>query len=149
MTQAICVQDSARPGPRCTGCQGCPEAPRCVFCDIIAGNAPAEFVLQEKRVVAFAPLNPVAPGHLLVVPRLHVRDYTENPSCTAETMGTAARLAQTFGGQSNLITSAGPLATQSVFHLHVHIVPRREDDGLHLPWTGREPTPLTPGSSAP
>jgi len=111
--------------------------PACPFCAIVAGDAPAEFVLQEKRVVAFAPLNPVTPGHLLVVPRLHVADYTENPACTAETVGMAARLAKRFGGQSNLITSAGLLATQSVFHLHVHIVPRREGDGLALPWTGQ------------
>jgi histidine triad (HIT) family protein len=77
----------------------------------------------------------VAPGHLLVVPRVHVADATTDPEVTAEVFAAAAELARDLR-PCNLITSCGEAATQSVFHLHVHLVPRREGDGLALPWTG-------------
>jgi histidine triad (HIT) family protein len=88
-----------------------------------------------RGVVIFEPLHPVAPGHMLVVPRPHVRDATEDPVLTGWVMAAAARLAARVG-DCNIITSVGPAATQTVFHLHVHVVPRRPGDGLALPWTG-------------
>ena len=106
----------------------------CVFCQIAAGEAPAEIVRENEVAVAFVPLDPVTPGHLLVVPRKHVRDALADPAITAVTMLVAAQTAQE-SYPCNLITSAGREATQSIMHLHIHIVPRRDGDGLALPWT--------------
>jgi histidine triad (HIT) family protein len=85
-------------------------------------------------VADFAPLGPVVRGHRLVVPKAHVQDAAEDPAVTAETFRVAALVARQVG-PCNLITSVGAEATQSVFHLHVHVVPRRLGDGLKLPWT--------------
>jgi len=109
----------------------------CIFCKIVKGEAPAKVVAQWPDAIAIVPLNPVTPGHTLVIPRQHVRDAVDRPRLTAVTMWRASMLAGSLTEQCNLITSVGPLATQTVFHLHIHIVPRRGDDGLHLPWTGQ------------
>lgn len=111
----------------------------CVFCRIIEGAAPAEIVVRWSDATCFVPLNPVTDGHVLVVPNYHVRDAVENPLVTAITMGRAAEYA---GYSCNLITSVGHHATQTVFHLHIHVVPRRPNDGLLLPWSS---TPVTEG----
>ncbi len=105
----------------------------CVFCRIIAGNEPATIVRRWRSAVAIVPLEPVVAGHLLVIPRRHVRDFTVDPMVSAVAMHCAAELATP---DANLITSAGTAATQTVAHLHLHIVPRRPGDGLALPWTG-------------
>ena len=106
----------------------------CPFCEIVAGRAPAKIVHEWDDAVAFVPLNPVAEGHALVVPRKHVASYVVDPEVSALTMRRAAELMRWAHRPSNIITSAGPEATQSVFHLHLHIVPRAKDDGLALPW---------------
>ncbi|MFH8858317.1 HIT family protein [Streptomyces rochei] len=74
------------------------------------------------------------PGHVLVLPRIHVEDAGTDREVTA---GVMRRVADLTAGHSavNLITSKGEAATQSVFHLHIHVVPRREGDRLPLPWT--------------
>jgi len=109
----------------------------CAFCQIVRDEAPADIVRSwpdnaQCAVLAFVPLHPVTEGHLLVVPVTHVADALENPLVTAAVMRRAAELAES---PCNLITSVGVEATQSVRHLHVHIVPRRKDDGLALPWS--------------
>jgi histidine triad (HIT) family protein len=108
--------------------------PSCPFCAIIDGSAPAEIVGQWGEAIAITPLNPVTPGHVLVIPKAHVADATENPNVTAMTMRYAARRARDLY-PCNIITSAGAEATQTVRHPHIHIVPRHADDGLALPWT--------------
>lgn len=105
----------------------------CVFCDIAAGRAPRKLVVEWGRALAIEPLHPVVPGHVLVIPKVHVPDATYDPSITAMVMMNAAQIARP---PCNIITSAGAEATQTVFHLHVHIVPRRAGDGLQLPWGG-------------
>lgn len=106
----------------------------CVFCAKIAAN---DVERLSPFVVAFTPLNPVTPGHLLVVPVQHVADVAESAWVSALTMSVAARVAAD-AGDCNIITSRGEAATQSVRHLHLHVVPRRAGDGLALPWTGQE-----------
>lgn len=108
----------------------------CVFCDIVHGRAPAEVVHRWDDAVAFVPLNPVTPGHVLVVPNEHVKNAIEDPVVTAQAMYRAADLAARYA-PCNLITSVGAVATQTVYHLHLHVVPRRPGDGLALPWTGQ------------
>jgi histidine triad (HIT) family protein len=106
----------------------------CVFCRIVAGVEPATVVRETYETLTIVPLNPVVPGHLLVLPKAHVEDFTTRPSVSAEVMHVAANVAVTHMGPCNLITSKGPEASQSVFHLHLHLVPRAENDGLALPW---------------
>lgn len=105
----------------------------CVFCDIIAETEPATFVRRWTDAVAIVPHNPVTPGHVLVIPHAHVVDASDRPHIAALAMERAASIAVP---PFNIITSAGREATQTVFHLHIHIVPRAEGDGLPLPWTG-------------
>lgn len=110
----------------------------CVFCEIVAGRAPAKFVIDGLNTIAIEPLNPVVPGHVIFIPRVHVRDAYEDPRVTGQVYTDAARWLRVVGPPSaNLITSIGVPATQSVFHLHVHAVPRVAGDGLLLPWSGQ------------
>lgn len=105
----------------------------CVFCRIVAKETPAEVVAEWPDVIAIVPLNPVVEGHVLVIPKAHVGDWTSDEDVTMYTIGAAVQLAPE--GASNVITSAGADATQTVRHLHFHIVPRFEGDGLKLPWS--------------
>ena len=110
-----------------------PNLACCVFCGIIAGTEPATIAREWAEAVAFVPLDPVVDGHVLVVPREHVRDAVQRPCVTAVVMAHAAELASEYSS-SNILTSVGAPATQSVFHLHVHVVPRQAGDQLMLPW---------------
>jgi len=107
----------------------------CVFCQIVQGQAPATVVREWPDALAFVPLGPVVPGHTLVVPKAHVADFTAPGPAPTLAMAAASELARDLGGSMNLITSAGAPATQTVFHLHLHLVPRAAGDGLALPWT--------------
>lgn len=110
----------------------------CAFCGIVASRQ-GEFANERlfPAVISFEPLNPVTPGHRLIVPCEHVTDAASSPQITAIVFEHAAWWAKEQNEDFNLITSAGVAATQSVYHLHVHYVPRRIGDGLHLPWTGQ------------
>jgi histidine triad (HIT) family protein len=116
----------------------CIETPPvdCVFCAIITGQAPALFVRQWPETIAIRPLRPVTPGHVLVIPRQHVADVGTDPTVSARTMAAAAELAATEAA-ANVITSMGAAATQTVYHLHIHVVPRVDGDHLTLPWSGQ------------
>lgn len=109
----------------------------CVFCGIVAAKSSTKITEDWLHTIVFEPLNPVTPGHMLVVPKRHVSDFADDPITSGYTMLRAAEYAKAAGGDFNLITSKGTAATQTVFHLHVHLVPRREGDGLALPWTGQ------------
>jgi histidine triad (HIT) family protein len=109
----------------------------CPFCARIAAG---EYDDRAPRfdAVTFEPLNPVTGGHRLVVPITHVKSALGHPSIAADVMAYAVLVAGKYGvGECNFITSAGAAATQTVPHLHIHVVPRREGDGLALPWTGQ------------
>ena len=107
----------------------------CRFCERIKNGA---YVYSNVNAVAFPPLNPVVPGHYLVVPRVHVEDALREPEVTGDTMEFAAYTAWSRGIiAANFITSVGSAATQTIFHLHIHIVPRKEGDGIQLPWSNQ------------
>lgn len=110
------------------------EHPDCPFCQIAGGLARASIVREWHSTIAIVPLKPVVAGHVLVIPKCHVADFAENPRVTADIMFWAAELARELDQSMNLITSRGAAASQSVWHLHLHLVPRRENDGLALPW---------------
>ncbi|MPZ27527.1 MAG: HIT domain-containing protein [Micromonosporaceae bacterium] len=117
----------------------------CVFCQIVARRAPAQIIHEWPDALAIVPLQPVAPGHLLVLPVQHVRDFMADPAVTA---AVALRAAEIAHRPCNLIASAGGAATQTVWHLHLHVVPRRSGDGLALPWSG-SPEPAPAGGEEP
>lgn len=121
----------------------------CPFCAIVAGKAPAEFVGRREGAVAFVPLNPVTEGHVLVVPEEHARYIWE---LTPTAMDAAMWLVQDTAKNKtcNVIQSNGVAATQTIPHVHFHVVPRTGFDGLELPWTGQKkavPIPKMEGPS--
>lgn len=111
-----------------------------MFCGIIAGSIPSQTIDSDDRTIAFMDINPATPGHALVVPRVHSADLLEISSedLTATALA-AQRLAQRMkdvleADGINLINACGAAAWQTVFHFHIHVVPRYEDDPLKLPW---------------
>lgn len=89
------------------------------------------------QAITFEPLNPVTSGHRLFVPALHVSRPANNRGPVVAAFCAAMQWATTRPEDYNLILSQGPAATQTIEHLHIHYVPRREGDQLHLPWTGQ------------
>jgi histidine triad (HIT) family protein len=113
------------------------QDPNCPFCKILAGEEPATIHSNWDDTIIITPLNPVTSGHRLAIPIAHVTHPDQDLLTTALTFARAAQYAGTLGCDYNLIVSSGPIATQTVSHLHVHIVPRYPGDGLRLPWTGQ------------
>jgi histidine triad (HIT) family protein len=111
-----------------------------LFCKIVAGELPAQVVAEDERTVAFMDINPATRGHLLVVPREHSRDLlevaSEDLSATAlAAQRLAVRVSQRLGADGvNLLNSCGQAAWQTVFHFHIHVIPRYREDPLRLPW---------------
>ncbi len=125
--------------------------PDCIFCRIIAGDLPAEIVDQDERTVAFMDIQPATRGHALVVPRRHARNLLEIETDDLEAAIVAAqrlarRMPDRLGADGvNLLNSCGRAAWQTVFHFHIHVIPRYEGDPLQLPWT---PAPGDPDEIA-
>jgi histidine triad (HIT) family protein len=115
----------------------------CLFCKIIAGEVPAQIVDSDEHTVAFMDINPATRGHALVVPRAHSADLMEISDADLERTFVAARrlarrMEETLEPDGyNLLNSCRPAAWQTVFHFHVHVVPRYDDDPLQLPWVPR------------
>lgn len=106
----------------------------CVFCRIVAGKEPADKVYETERSLAFKPLDPVTEGHTLVIPKCHAEFLAGVPSPDlADAIEVAAILAAEYH-PTNIIQSNGRDATQTVSHVHFHVVPRRQGDKLRLPW---------------
>ena len=115
--------------------------PDCIFCKIIAGELPSQIVAEDEHTIAFMDINPATRGHALVIPRRHSRDLLEigEEDLNATVLGAkrlAARAKEVLGADGiNLINSCGSRAWQTVFHFHVHVIPRYADDPMRLPWT--------------
>lgn len=116
----------------------------CIFCGIVSGDIPAQIVDEDERTISFMDISPGTPGHALVIPRQHARDLLEIGAADLQaTIMAAQRLArratERLGCDGiNLINSCGQAAWQTVFHFHIHVLPRYEDDPLRLPWTPQE-----------
>jgi histidine triad (HIT) family protein len=112
----------------------------CLFCKIVAGEVPATVVGEDERTLSFMDINPATRGHALVVPREHAADLLEVgqedlAAVAAAAKRLAARAKEALGADGvNLINSCGAAAWQTVFHFHVHVIPRYRDDPLKLPW---------------
>lgn len=116
----------------------------CLFCSIVAGDIPSTRIFEDDRTVAFMDINPGSAGHALVVPRTHSRDLLE---IEPDDLGACARTAQEIARRAterlgadgvNLLNCCGAAAWQTVFHFHLHVIPRYADDPardrLQLPW---------------
>ena len=114
--------------------------PDCLFCKIASGEIPATRVREDERTVAFMDINPATRGHLLVIPREHSRDLlTIDPEDLSAVAAAAQKLAavmpERLGADGvNLLNSCGRDAWQTVFHFHLHVIPRYAGDPLRLPW---------------
>jgi len=114
--------------------------PDCLFCQIVAGELPATVVAQDAHTMSFMDINPATRGHALVVPREHAEDLlsidTEHLQAVILAAQRLAVLAKERLGADgvNLINSCGAAAWQTVFHFHVHVIPRYVGDPLRLPW---------------
>jgi histidine triad (HIT) family protein len=125
--------------------------PDCLFCKIVAGEIPATIVDEDERTIAFMDINPATRGHALVVPREHSADLL---TVGREDLLAVAVAARRLAGRAkerlradgvNLVNSCGAVAWQSVFHFHMHVIPRYEGDPLRLPWV---PAPGDPAEIA-
>ena len=125
--------------------------PDCIFCKILAGELPARIVDEDERTVSFMDINPATRGHALVIPRVHSRDLlsidTEDLAAVAmAAKRLAERVNERLGAAGvNVINSCGAAAWQTVFHFHLHVIPRYAGDPLRLPWV---PSPGDPGEIA-
>ena len=114
--------------------------PDCIFCKIVAGELPSQIVDEDERTIAFMDISPATRGHALVIPRRHAKNLLEiEPEELQAVAVTAQRLAkritERLGADGvNLLNSCGSTAWQTVFHFHVHVIPRYADDPLRLPW---------------
>ena len=115
----------------------------CIFCSIVSGDIPAIKVYEDGETLSFMDINPGNPGHLLVIPKRHYRNIFDIPTATAgKIMGVGAKLAGVIKDVLkpdglNLFQSSEAAAFQSVFHFHLHLLPRWEGDSLLLPWKPR------------
>lgn len=105
----------------------------CLFCRILAGEIPSRQVYADADAVAFLDVAPFKPGHTLVVPRTHVPDALADAGVAAAIApaiaATGRLLLERLGADGlNILSNIGAVAGQSVFHLHVHLVPRYADD---------------------
>ena len=117
-----------------------PTAADCLFCMIVAGDVPGTIIDSDELTVSFMDIYPVTRGHALVVPRNHSRDLHE---IGAEDLAAVARAGQRLAARArdalgadgvNLLNFCGRAAWQTVFHFHLHVIPRYEDDPLRLQW---------------
>lgn len=114
--------------------------PSCLFCKIIAGELPATVVADDDRTVTIMDINPATRGHMLVLPRAHCADLLsigddDLAAAALAAQRAAQRAVEALGADGiNVINSCGAAAWQTVFHFHVHVVPRYRDDPLRLPW---------------
>lgn len=116
-----------------------------MFCRIVAGQAPAVLIAETPATLAFVPLMPATEGHTLVIPKEHVPDLWQASPATAAAvtdevirLGNVIRAALRADGM-NLVTSAGAAASQTVFHLHMHLVPRWAGDKIGALWPHSDP----------
>jgi len=113
----------------------------CLFCRIVAGDVPSTKVHEDDRAIAIMDIYPATRGHALVVPRAHATDLRD---ISDDDLAHCARVAKELAGKAierlgadgvTVMQSNGPAAWQTIFHYHVHVIPRYEGDPLRLPWT--------------
>jgi histidine triad (HIT) family protein len=114
--------------------------PDCIFCKIVAGDIPCFKLHEDDATIAFMDINPVNPGHALIVHKAHHKDLFEIPAdniaavtLSAQKVARAVQATLSPPGM-NLLQCNGPAAKQSVLHFHMHVIPRHMEDGLTMNW---------------
>jgi len=114
--------------------------PDCIFCKIVAGEIPSAKVYEDAAKLAFMDINPVQPGHVLLIPKKHYERLTDLPEETAADLASAlprlarAAVAAARADGFNIFQTNGRCAGHSVSHVHIHIIPRRNNDGYSFHW---------------
>lgn len=118
----------------------------CIFCKIVAGEIPASKVYEDDHFLAFLDISQVTPGHTLVIPKKHARNLLEmTPDETAALFNIVSRVTKKVESATqpqgmNIISNMEEIAGQSVFHTHVHILPRySQEDDLKIDFIAHEP----------
>ena len=128
--------------------------PDCIFCKIVSGAIPAAIVGEDERTIAFMDIAPATRGHALVIPREHTADLLsvdpeELSAVAVASKRLAGRMSERLGADGvNLVNSCGAAAWQTVFHFHMHVIPRYEGDPLRLPWVPAPGDPAVIQSAA-
>ncbi len=128
--------------------------PDCIFCKIVAGDLPASIVDEDERTIAFMDIAPATRGHALVIPRAHAADLLRVDDEDLKAVAVASRRLAARAKERlradgvNLINACGAAAWQTVFHFHVHVVPRYEGDPLRLPWVPEPGDPAVIAAAA-
>ena len=126
----------------------------CIFCAIVAGEIPAATVYEDEHVLAFMDIAPANPGHTLVIPKQHYRNIFDMPAeVGSQIMQAAIPIANAIRAALNpdglnLFQANEPAAFQTVFHFHLHLIPRWESDSIRSPWRPREGSPEEIGDIA-
>ncbi|MCA2985342.1 HIT family protein [Gemmatimonas sp.] len=116
-----------------------PSTGHCIFCDLIRGAAEVSICYEDSTAIAFMDIQPVNAGHVLVVPREHYEVLQDIPKAVGMHLYTVAAklipVVQTASGASdmNIVVNSGQAAGQNVMHYHIHLIPRREEDGFDVP----------------
>ena len=122
--------------------------PNCIFCKIVAGTIPCFKLYEDAATLAFLDINPVNAGHALVIPKAHAPNLYESADGDLAAVMAVVRVLATVIEKTvkphgvNLLQANGPGAAQSVFHFHMHIIPRVQGDDLKMNWG------LKPGDKA-
>jgi histidine triad (HIT) family protein len=112
----------------------------CLFCGIVAGDVPSQTIDSDEKTIAFMDINPATPGHALVIPRRHSADLLEIEAedldaCAEAAQRLVRRMKEVLDADGvNVLNACGSAAWQTVFHFHLHVIPRFDGDPLQLPW---------------
>ena len=112
----------------------------CIFCEIVAGNAPAWKILEDDDCFSFLDINPVSPYHTLIITKQHYQDMFDLPESVAmQVMRMIKKIVDLYASKLHLknlqiVSSSGHEAQQDVFHIHYHIIPRQLGDGQNIRW---------------
>lgn len=109
----------------------------CVFCTVVAGEAPAIRIYEDDDYLAILDIRPIVRGHVLVIPKVHTADLTDTPPATVadlmrigQRIARAARASELAAEGNNIVVNDGKAAFQSVFHIHLHVAPRKSGEKL-------------------
>ena len=114
--------------------------PNCIFCKVVAGEIPGEQIDSDERTITVLDINPATRGHAVVIPRTHAANLVElGDEDVLAAMRAARRVVEQMQATLqpagfNILHNIGRAAWQSIFHFHVHVIPRYENDPLQLPW---------------
>ncbi|ROR03223.1 HIT family protein [Desulfosoma caldarium] len=119
----------------------------CIFCRIVSGQIPCAKVYEDEHVLAFLDINPLMPGHTLLIPKKHADTLFDMTSEEVAACGAALQKVATavFKGTDaeglNILQNNYEISGQEIFHVHFHLMPRKTGDGFKVPWPAKKYSP--------